>query len=104
MFEEVEGKYVTKDGVGVTPGLEPKEWFKDFQEKRPHWWPASQGGNSRGAGGPTGKNAGNPWSEAGWNVTAQGKYITQHGEAKANEAALSVGSKIGATKPTKAAA
>lgn len=104
MFEEIDGKYVTKDGVGVTPGLEPKEWYKDMQEKRPHWWPASQGGGSRGAGGAVGRNAENPWSEAGWNVTAQGAYVTKHGEAKAAEAAKSVNSKIGATKPTKQAA
>jgi hypothetical protein len=102
MFEEVDGKYVTKDNVGVTPGLEPKEWFKDMQEKRPHWWPASQGGGSRGAGAPTGRNADNPWSPAGWNVTKQGQYIRQHGEAKAADAAKSVGSHVGATKPTPA--
>jgi hypothetical protein len=99
MFEEVEGKYVTKDGSGITPGLEPKEWYKDMQEKRPHWWPPSQGGGSRGGGAPLGRHADNPWSAAGWNITNQGKYITQHGEAKAAEAARSVGSKIGATKP-----
>lgn len=99
MFEEVDGRYVTKDGVGVTPGLDPKEWFKDMQEKRPHWWPASQGGGSRGAGGAMGRNADNPWSAAGWNITAQGAYVTKHGAAKAAEAAASVGSKIGATKP-----
>lgn len=100
MFEEIDGKYVTKDGVGVTPGLDPKEWYKDMQEKRPHWWPASQGGGSRGGGAPLGRNADNPWSPAGWNVTAQGKYIKEHGEAKAAEAAKSVNSRIGATKPT----
>lgn len=102
MFEEVNGVYVTKDGVGVTPGLEPKEWYKDMQEKRPHWWPTSQGGGSRGGGGPTGRNADNPWSPAGWNITKQGQYIVAHGEAKAVEAARSVGSRIGATKATPA--
>lgn len=103
MFEEVDGKYVTKDGVGVTPGLDPKEWLKDMQEKRPHWWPASQGGGSRGGTGPLGNRADNPWSPEGWNITKQGQYVTQHGEAKAAEAAKSVGSKIGATKPPVAA-
>jgi hypothetical protein len=104
MFEEVNGKYVTKDGVGVTPGLDAKEWFKDMQEKRPHWWPPSQGGGSRGGGAPTGRNAENPWSREGWNITQQGRYITQHGAEKAAAAAASVGSKIGATKPPVAAA
>lgn len=104
MFEEVDGKYVTKDGVGVTPGLAPTEWYKDMQEKRPHWWPASVGGNSRGGGAPLGRHADNPWSPAGWNITAQGQYVKQHGIAKANEAAISVGSKVGDTKPPKQAA
>lgn len=99
MFEEIDGRYVTKDGVGVTPGLEPKEWYKDMQEKRPHWWPPSQGGGSRGAGAPMGRNADNPWSVAGWNITKQGQFVKTHGEAKAGEAAASVGSRIGATRP-----
>lgn len=103
MFEEVDGKLVTRDGVGITAGLEPKEWAKDMMEKRPHWWPASQGGGSRGGTGPTGRDAGNPWSPGAWNITAQGAYIKAHGEAKAVEAAKSVGSKIGATAPTKQA-
>lgn len=99
MFEDVDGKYVTKDGVGVTPGLDPKEWYKDMQEKRPHWWPTSQGGHSRGGGAPLGSSAENPWSRAGWNITKQGQYVRQHGEAKAAEAAKSVGSAMGQTKP-----
>ena len=43
----------------------------------------------------------NPWGQA-WNLTRQGQYIREHGEAKAAELAARVGSKIGATKPTKA--
>ncbi len=103
-FEEIDGKIVTKDGVGLTPGLNPKEWAKDMEERRPHWWAQSQGGGSRGAGAPLGRNEGNPWSPAGWNITAQGKYVEKHGVEKAAEAAKSVGSKIGATSPTKVAA
>lgn len=104
MFEEINGKYVTKDGVGVTPGLDAKEWYKDMQEKRPHWWPPSQGGGSRGGGAPTGRHAENPWSREGWNITAQGRYMTAHGPEKSATAAASVGSKVGATKPPAAAA
>lgn len=103
-FETVDGKTVTKDGVGVTPGLDAKEWFKDMQEKRPHWWPPSQGGGSRGGGAPLGRNADNPWSREGWNLTKQGAYVRQHGEAKAAEAAKSVGAQMGQTKPPAAAA
>lgn len=100
MFEQLDdGKIVTKDGVGITAGLEPKEWAKDMQERRPHWWPPSQGGGSRGGNAPLGRHADNPWSKAGWNLTKQGQYLKQHGEAKAAEAAKSVGSAIGNTKP-----
>jgi hypothetical protein len=42
----------------------------------------------------------NPWGQA-WNLTRQGQYIREHGEAKGAELAARVGSKIGATKPTK---
>lgn len=104
-FEQLEdGRIVTKDGVGLTPGLDPKEWAKDMQERRPHWWPPSVGGGARGGGAPLGRNAENPWSAEGWNVTKQGQYHRQFGEAKAAEAAKSVGSFIGATKPPAKAA
>jgi hypothetical protein len=42
----------------------------------------------------------NPWGVS-WNITRQGQYIREHGEAKAAELAARVGSKIGATKPAK---
>jgi hypothetical protein len=42
----------------------------------------------------------NPWGQ-NWNLTRQGQYIREHGEAKGAELAARVGSKIGATKPTK---
>jgi hypothetical protein len=42
----------------------------------------------------------NPWGQ-NWNLTRQGQYIREHGEGKAAELAARVGSKIGATKPTK---
>jgi hypothetical protein len=45
----------------------------------------------------------NPWGQ-NWNLTRQGQYIREHGEAKGAELAARVGSKIGATKPTKALA
>lgn len=100
VFERTEsGAIVTRDGLGYTPGLTPKEWLKDMQEKRPHWWPASQGGGAGGGRGDPGTGKGNPWSKEAWNVTAQGAYVRQHGEAKAREAAERVGSALGATKP-----
>ena len=103
MFEIVDGKLVTKSDVGVTPGLMPKDWIKEMQELRPHWWPASVGGGSRGGGGGITVGKDNPWSVEGWNVTGQGKVVREQGEAKAAEMAARVGSKLGAVRPTKAA-
>jgi hypothetical protein len=107
MFEITEGGAIlTKDGVGVTPGLAPNEWYKDMMERRPHWWPASVGGGSRGGSGGPSTGRDNPWSAEGWNITAQGQVVRSQGEAKASEMAARVGSRLGATKPpaTKAAA
>ncbi len=105
VFEVVEdGRILTRDipGSGITVGLTPAEWFKDMVDKRPHWWPISQGGGAQGGrpGGLT--RSENPWSTEGWNLTRQGAYIRQNGEAKAAEIAAQVGSKIGATHATKA--
>lgn len=105
MFDYTDdGKLVTKNDAGVTPGLDPKEWAKDMMERRPHWWPPSLGGGAGGGkgGGTTLKD--NPWSPEGWNVTKQGQTIKEVGVEKANEIAARVGSKVGATKPTPKAA
>jgi len=102
VFEATEdGRVITKDVPGVTPGLNPREWFKDMQEKSPHWWPASVGGGSKGGSGPAGR-ANNPWSREAWNLTKQGVYLKEYGEDKAKVLAESVGSHIGATKPAAA--
>lgn len=94
-----DGRLITKNDAGVTPGLDPKEWAKDMMEKRPHWWPASVGGGSRGAGGSPSTGKDNPWSAEGWNVTRQGQVLREQGVAKAGEMAARVGSKVGATRP-----
>lgn len=106
VFEVAEdGRVLTRDNIaGVTPGLEPKEWFKDMQEKRPHWWPQSVGGGSQGGRGGQISRSENPWSAEGWNLTKQGQMVTQHGVAKATEMAKAVGSKLGDTKPAPKAA
>jgi hypothetical protein len=99
IFEYDEGRIVTKDGTEATAGLTPKEWLKDMIEKAPHWWPTSAGGGA-GGGGPGGfEGKSNPWSKAGWNITAQGAYVKAHGETKAKEQAARAGSSWGATKP-----
>jgi len=103
MFELIDGKLVTKDQDGITPGLNPKEWAKDMEEKRPHWYEKSVGGGAAGGkgGGVSAKD--NPWSPEAWNLTKQGQYIKEHGEAKAADLATRAGSKIGAVRPTKKA-
>jgi hypothetical protein len=104
VFEVTEsGDVVTKDGVGVTPGIKAVDWLKDMQEKRPHWWPQSQGGGA-GLGGRGGipNRADNPWSKEGWNLTKQGQLVRSDAN-KAAEIAKSVGSFVGATHPAAAA-
>lgn len=105
VFEIAEdGRILTKDNVGVTPGIDPKEWLKDMQEVAPHWWPASVGGGAPGGRGGPGNRAENPWTAEGWNMTKQGQYLRQYGEAKAAEAAKAAGVTLGATKPVAKAA
>jgi hypothetical protein len=94
-----DGRILTKDNVGVTPGIEPKEWLKDMQEKRPHWWPVSSGGGAQGGRGGVGGMKDNPFTKENWNITAQGRYVTQYGPEKAAAAAAAAGVKIGDTKP-----
>lgn len=93
-----EGKTVTRDGIGVTPGLEPAAWLSEIQDKRKHWWPGTVGGGSGGSGGGGGGGS-NPWSAANWNMTEQGKFLNVHGRAKAEQMAKAAGSSIGATSP-----
>ena len=103
MFELVNGKLVTKDKDGLTPGLNPKEWAKDMEEKRPHWFAPSVGGGAQGGKGGGTSVKDNPWSAAGWNLTKQGQVVKELGEEKAADMAARVGSKLGATKAAKAA-
>lgn len=93
-----DGNVITKDGAGVTAGLTPKDWLTDLKAKRPHWWPASEGAGSGGGRGPAGGGA-NPWSKAGWNLTAQGQYIQANGEEAGKRMAEAAGSKLGAVMP-----
>lgn len=90
-FEENdEGKFVTKEDVpGVTPGLDAEVWFSEMKDKRPHWWPASQGGGAEGnRGGSPG--ASNPFSQSAWNKTEQGR-LAQSDPKKAEQFAKRAG-------------
>lgn len=104
MFDVSEdGRVVTKEGVGVTPGVEPDVWFTEMQPKREHWWPESQGGGAKGGKG-NGGGAGNPWATGNWNLTAQGQYIQQHGIEKAQQMAQLAGTTLGGAQPLAKAA
>jgi hypothetical protein len=73
------GNVVTKDGVGVTPGVAADVWLLDMQAKRSIWWPASEGGGARGGkvNGFTGKN---PWAKETLNLTEQGRIYNENPE------------------------
>lgn len=99
VFEVTEdGRVVTKDNVGVTPGIEANVWLTELQTKRPHWWAPSSGGgaqgNRSGAGGGT-----NPWSHDHWNMTEQGRILSQD-RSRAEQLAKSAGTTIGGPRPT----
>ena len=97
-FDE-NGKLVTKDGLnGVPAGLDINGFMKAMMKTRPHWWPESEGGGSRGGsgGGIGGKN---PWSKDSWNMTEQGRIAREEGMEVATRLAKAAGSSIGATGP-----
>lgn len=101
-FEVTEdGQVLTREGSGVTVGLDPKLWLEEIMPKRPHWLPGSQGGGARGSGAGAGGTSDNPWTDANWNLTQQGKVIKEHGDEKAERMAKAAGSFIGATSPPK---
>lgn len=93
------GNVVTKDGVGVTPGLDATVWLTEIKTTRPHWWPESQGAGARG--GSDGKSySNNPFSAEGWSMTGQGSLIRENPE-RAAQMAKAAGTSIGGQKPTK---
>lgn len=102
VFEVAEnGEVTTRDGVGVTPGLQAKDWLGEIRDKRPHWWPGSTGGGATGSGPRSGVPTGadNPWSAEGWNLTKQGQVLRELGTAKAEAYAKAAGTAVGAGRP-----
>ena len=97
-----DGEIVTKAGVrGIDEGITPDVWLTDMKEKRPHWWPASQGGGAGGGRDGTGSGT-NPWSTKSWDIDAQAQLVMAD-RAKAERLAKAAGSKIGAVHPPEAA-
>lgn len=106
VFEVTEdGKVVAREGSGFSQGVDPAGWLTELEPKRPHWWPANQGGGARGSGGSGGGGFGgsNPWSADGWNVTEQGKIVREKGQETADRMAKSAGTTVGGLRPKKKA-
>lgn len=96
-----EGKVVTKDNVGVTPGVDAAVWLTEMQQRKPHWWGNSAGGGANGNTGNSGTSAGtNPWSADGWNMTEQAKAFRANPE-RAGQLAKAAGTTIGGKRPVK---
>lgn len=91
------GRPVVKDGVGFTPGIDPKVWISEIQPKRQLWWGVSQGG---GASGSSRSSSGvkNPFSKENWNLTEQGQIYNSNPQ-QAEMLAKSAGTFIGGPRP-----
>lgn len=98
--KDADGNLITKSGInGLTPGLSIKEWAKEMQKLRPHWWPESEGGGARGGGGGGGFTGNNPFSSEHWSLTEQGKFLNAHGREATDKLAKAAGTTIGGMKP-----
>jgi len=101
---DVDGKnrVVTRDNIGITPGLDPDSYFAEVAPNKPHWFPNSQGaGAGGGKGSMPGLNGNNPWTKEHWNLTERGKIIREQGVEKAEQYAKAAGSTLNATQPPK---
>lgn len=94
------GRVVTKDSVGVTPGIDATVWLQEMQQRKPYWWGESKGGGATGGKSSGGVTGDNPFSHAGWNVTAQAKLVRENPE-RAAQMARSAGTSIGGPRPQK---
>lgn len=94
-----DGSVLTKENVGVTPGIAAGDWLQELLPKRPDWIAPSKGGGARGSGMSAGLAGPNPWDGDSWNVTKQAQLLRENPE-KAKRAAEAAGSYIGATSPT----
>lgn len=81
-------RVVTRDNIGIPPGETPENWLVGQKEKKPHWWPESNGGGARGsaAQGVTG----NPFAKGSLNMTEASKLKTKD-SAKADAYAKAAG-------------
>lgn len=98
--KDADGNLITKSGIaGLTPGLSIKEWAKEMQKLRPHWWPESEGGGARGGGGGGGFAGNNPFTHEHWSLTEQGKILQSQGREVADRLAKAAGTTVGGPRP-----
>ena len=88
----------TKDGVGVTPGVEPKVWLEEIQSRKAHWFPESIGGGGSGGKGRQQSFTQNPWRKDQWNLTEQMKLEASNPNL-AGQMAKAAGVELGAAQP-----
>lgn len=93
-----EGQVITKADAGITPGVAADVFFSEMADKRPHWFPPSQGTGADGDKRPGGAGN-NPFSNKNWNLTEQGNIIRAEGQDKANQLAKAAGTTVGGAKP-----
>ena len=102
-----DGTVVTKldAGDGVSPNQNPGDYLAGISRDKSFrmFWPESVGaGADSGSGSGSGNELGaaNPWSKAGWNLTAQGK-LYQSNRDEADRLMKAAGVTLGATTPVK---
>ena len=79
VFEvDATGKVVSRDGVGVTPGLDPVAVFKDMRDQglRRHWFGATVGADAAGGSSKTGGDGDNPFTLVGEGTSQKVKNFT----------------------------
>lgn len=97
---EDDKKVVTRDNIGITPGLDAAGWLTEIQDRRRHWWPESVGGGSRGSGPGAGVAGGkNPWTHENWSMTEQGQIFKVHGRDRCDQLAKAAGTEFGGARP-----
>lgn len=81
LFERNEdGKFVTRDGVGVEPGQTVREWLADIvaSNRRPHWVRGSQGAGATGGGSKSSGPVNNPFADKTWNATEASILVSKN--------------------------
>lgn len=91
---------ITRDGVGVTPGIDAEGWLTEILPNKPHWQHPSQGSNANPRGGPKGFAGANPFTAEHWNSTEQGRIVTTKGAEFAEKLAAAAGTTLGGPKPS----